>query len=287
MSKVWLITGSARGLGRHLAEAVLAAGHRVVATARDTARLADLQARYGERLRTAPLDVTDAQAATHAVQLAKTAFGRLDVLVNNAGFGHIAPFEQTPVDDFRAQIETNLYGVVNLTRAALPLMREQRCGHIINVSSVGGRMGNPGLAAYQAAKWAVGGFTEVLAQEARPFGVKIVAIEPGGMRTDWGDVAASQVPELLPEYQPSVGALLDLLEAYKGKAPGDPARVSQVILQLAEHENPPMHLLLGGDALHYFGLADTARTQAAQTWREVSLSTDSDYGKPVPAFPAN
>lgn len=285
ISKVWLITGSARGLGRHIAEAVLTAGHRLVATARDTSRLSDLQARYGEQIRVAALDVTDAKAAQAAVQLALSAFGRLDVLVNNAGFGHIAPFEQTADEDFRAQIDANFYGVVNLTRAALPAMRAQRSGHIINISSVGGRTGTPGLSAYQSAKWAVGGFTEVLAQEVTPLGIKVISLEPGGMRTDWGDIAGSRLPELLADYQPTVGRLAEMLAAYVGKAAGDPAKVAQVVLGIAAHDNPPAHLLLGSDALHYFGAAEAVRNSDAAAWRAVSLATDVDASAPLPPFP--
>jgi NAD(P)-dependent dehydrogenase (short-subunit alcohol dehydrogenase family) len=285
MSKVWLITGAARGLGRSIAEAVLAAGDALVATARDTKRLGDLQKRYGDRLRTAVLDVTDAAAGRAAVQAAVDAFGRLDVLVNNAGFGHVAAFEQSPEEDFRAQIDTNFYGVVNLTRAALPIMRRQRGGHIINISSVGGRIGTPGLSAYQAAKWAVGGFTEVLAQEVAPFGVKVVSVEPGGMRTDWGEIARGQVPELLPDYEPSVGAFQEMLKRYVGNEVGDPERVARVIVLLAAHDNPPAHLLLGSDALHYFGQIDAARSAAAERWRKVSLSTDFTTDDRIPAFP--
>jgi NAD(P)-dependent dehydrogenase (short-subunit alcohol dehydrogenase family) len=282
MSKVWLITGAARGLGRSIAEAVLTSGDRLVATARDPNRLIDLQKRYGDQLRTAALDVTDATAAQAAVQAAIDGFGRLDVLVNNAGFGHVAPFEQAPEKDFRAQIDTNFYGVVNLTRAALPIMRRQRRGHIINISSVGGRIGTPGLSAYQAAKWAVGGFTEVLAQEAKPFGVKVISVEPGGMRTQWVEIAQGQMPELLTDYEPSVGAVQNLLKQITGNEASDPDRVAQVILRLAAHENPPAHLLLGSDALHYFGQADAARAAAAERWRAVSLSTDVTAGGPIP-----
>jgi NAD(P)-dependent dehydrogenase (short-subunit alcohol dehydrogenase family) len=285
MSKVWLVTGSARGLGRHIAEAVLAAGDRLVATARDPERLSDLKARYGNQIRTAVLDVTDPVAAQAAIQGAIEAFDRLDVLVNNAGFGHIAPFEQAPEDDFRAQIDTNFYGVVHLTRAALPIMRRQRAGHIINISSVGGRIGTPGLSAYQAAKWAVGGFSEVLAQEGAPFGVKVVSVEPGGMSTDWGEIAGAHVPELLADYQPTVGALTQMLAAYAGHEASDPAKVAQVILRLAEHDDPPRHLLLGSDALQYFGEADAARIRAAETWRPVSLSTDFAAEDSIPTFP--
>ena len=285
MSKVWLITGAARGLGRSVAEAVLAAGDRLVATARDPSRLADLQKRHGDQLRTAVLDVTDADAARAAVQSAVDGFGRLDVLVNNAGFGHVAPFEQMPEDDFRSQIDTNFYGVVNLTRAALPIMRRQRSGHIINVSSVGGRIGVPGLSAYQAAKWAVGGFTEVLAQEVAPFGIKVVSLEPGGMRTGWGEIARGHMPELLSDYKPSVGAVQEMLAGHIGNEPGDPEKVAQVILRLAAHDSPPAHLLLGSDALQYFGRADAARNATAEQWRNVSLSTDVKASRPIPAFP--
>jgi NAD(P)-dependent dehydrogenase (short-subunit alcohol dehydrogenase family) len=285
MSRVWLITGAARGLGRSVAKAVLAAGESLVATARDPSRLDDLRERYGERLRIAVLDVTNADAARAAVQSAVENFGRLDVLVNNAGFGHVAPFEQMPEDDFRSQIETNFYGVVHLTRAALPIMRLQRSGHIINVSSVGGRIGIPGLSAYQAAKWAVGGFTEVLAQEVAPLGIKVVSLEPGGMRTGWGEIARGHMPELLPDYKPSVGAVQEMLAGHIGNEAGDPEKVAQVILRLAGHGNPPAHLLLGSDALHFFGQADAARNAAAEQWRNVSLSTDFKASGPIPAFP--
>jgi NAD(P)-dependent dehydrogenase (short-subunit alcohol dehydrogenase family) len=274
MSKIWLVTGSARGLGRSIVEAALAAGHSVLATARDVARLADLQERHGARLRSFALDVTDGAAAQAAVDFAISAFGRLDVLVNNAGFGRFVPFEQMDAADFRAQIDANFYGVVNLTRAALPAMRAQRSGHIINISSVGGRVGTPGLSAYQAAKWAVGGFTEVLAQEVAPFGVKVIAVEPGGMRTDWGLAARGDAPALLPDYEPSVGAILGLLKNYIGKEIGDPEKIARVVVDLANHESLPAHLLLGSDALHVFGAADAARRKAAADWASVSASTD-------------
>ena len=282
MSKIWLITGSARGLGRHLAEAVLAAGDSLVATARDPSKLSDLVSRYGDRIRPVSLDVTDAAAARAAVDVAESAFGRLDVLVNNAGYGHAAPFEQTTDEDFRAQIDTNFYGVVNVTRAALPVMRKQRSGHIIQVSSVGGRMGTPGLSAYQSAKWAVGGFTEVLAKEVAPLGIKVTAVEPGGMRTDWGVIARGAVPELLPDYEPSVGALAKMFAQYIGHEVGDPDKVAKVILQLARHDAPPEHLLLGSDAVHFFNMVDTARRADAERWQAVSLSTDADDAGALP-----
>ncbi len=171
-SQVWLITGSSRGLGRALAEAVLAAGHQLVATARNPAQLADLVRRYGSQVRAVALDVTDEQAAEDAIKTAIAAFGRLDVLVNNAGYGDISSIEDTSLADFRAQIETNLFGVIIVTKAAIPLLRGQGTGRILQFSSIGGRIGPVGRAAYAAAKWGVEGFSEVLTKEVGPFGVK-------------------------------------------------------------------------------------------------------------------
>jgi NAD(P)-dependent dehydrogenase (short-subunit alcohol dehydrogenase family) len=285
MAKVWLVTGSARGLGRKIVEAALAAGERVVATARNPRDLADLVERYGEQVRAVALDVTDSAAARAAVQATLDAFGRLDVVVNNAGFGHLAPFEQASEDDFRAQIDTNFYGVVNVTRAALPTLRKQRSGHIIQISSVGGRLGMPGFSAYQSAKWAVGGFTEVLSQELAPLGIKVTALEPGGMKTEWGNEAGGALPELLEDYAPSVGAIVELLGQHVGNETSDPVKVAQVVLKLAYHEHPPAHLLLGSDALHFFGEADKARNASAAAWRDVSLATDFAAPAALPDFP--
>jgi NAD(P)-dependent dehydrogenase (short-subunit alcohol dehydrogenase family) len=274
MSRTWLITGSAHGLGRSIVEAALAAGDRVVATARNPERLDDLVARHGESLRSFALDVTDARAARAAVDFAVATFGRLDVLVNNAGFGHFSPFEQVDEADFKAQIDANFYGVVHLTRAALPVMRGQRAGHIINISSVGGRTSVPGMSAYQAAKWAVGGFTEVLAKEVAGFGIKVVAVEPGGMRTDWGHVARGNVPALLPDYEASMRAMLEMLKGYAGHEIGDPAKVAQVVVDLAGRDKVPAHLLLGSDALHVYAEAEAVRQADAREWAAVSASTD-------------
>jgi NAD(P)-dependent dehydrogenase (short-subunit alcohol dehydrogenase family) len=197
MSKVWLVTGSGSGLGRIIADAALAAGNRVVATARNVRQLDELVCLYGENVRAVELDVTDEHQGQAAVHAAVDAFGRLDVLVNNAGYGDTRPFEQVPSNEFRQLVETCFFGVVNLTRAALPVMRQQRSGHIIQISSLGGRTAFPGNAAYFASKWAVGGFTEGLAQETAPFGVKVTALEPGGMRTNWGKRAHADRPVLL------------------------------------------------------------------------------------------
>ena len=281
MPKVWLVTGSASGLGRYIAEAVLASGDRLVATARDPRRLRDLVEKYGDQVRTAALEVSDDHAARAAVQTAVDAFGRLDVLVNNAGYGDVAPFEQLSAERFKALIDTNFYGVVNLTRAALPVMRKQRSGWILQISSVGGRLALPGSAAYHAAKWAVGGFTESLAQEVAPFGVKVTALEPGGMRTSWGTRAHKDVPALLPEYEPSVGAVIKALNSLWGNDKGDPAKIAQVILRLASSDRLPAHLLIGSDPEQYASEAEANRKAEAERWHDVSASTD--FGALAPA----
>src|SRR5579872_1637815 len=276
MTKVWLVTGSASGLGRNIAEAVLTSGDRLVATARDPHKLEDLVKKYGNQVRTAALDVADEDAANAAVRVAVDAFGRLDVVVNNAGFGDIAPFEQLSPERFKAVIDTNFYGVVYVTRAAVPIMRKQKSGCILQVSSVGGRVTRPGSTPYHAAKWAVGGFTESLAKEVAPFGVKVCALEPGGMRTNWGNRANQNTPELLPDYEPSVGAAVSALKSYWGHETSDPVKVAQVILRLDESDHLPAHLLIGSDAVQYAKQAEDTRSAEADTWHEVSIATDVD-----------
>src|SRR5882672_2000994 len=280
--RAWLVTGSAGGLGRNIAEAVLASGDRLVATARDPRRLNDLVEKYGDQIRTAALDVTSEKAAQASVQMAVDVFGHLDVVVNNAGYGDIAPFEQLSSERFKALMDTNFYGVVNVTRAALPVMRRQKSGCILQISSVGGRLARPGSAGYHAAKWAVGGFTESLAQEVGPFGVKVCALEPGGMRTNWGARANQDTPDLLPDYEPSVGSVVKALESYWGNETSDPVKVAQVILRLAAADRLPAHLLLGSDAAENAGDAEATRAADAERWRDISVSTDFDARGALP-----
>jgi len=273
MSKVWFITGSSRGLGRALAEAVLAAGHRLVATARNPEELRTLVATAPARSRAVALDVTDPEATRKAIDAAVAAFGRIDVLVNNAGYANVASIEDLPEDDFRAQVETNFFGVVNVTRAALPVLRAQRDGHIIQVSSIGGRSGSPGLAAYQSAKWAVGGFSEVLATEVRPLGIRVTIVEPGGMRTDWAG-SSMRVLESRPEYQ----GVLAPFSHMRGDAimRGDPAKIAKAILRISEEKHPPLHLLLGSDAYFLANLVGERRRAEDAQWKSLSVSTDFD-----------
>jgi len=284
MDKVWFVTGSAGGLGRNIAEAVLESGERLVATARDPKRLDDLVKKFGGRVRAAPLDVADEQAAFAAVQVAIQCFGRLDVVVNNAGYGDIAPLEQLNSERFKAVMDTNFYGVVNVARAAVPIMRKQRRGCILQISSVGGRLARPGSTPYHSAKWAVGGFTESLAQELSPFGVRVCALEPGGMRTSWGARANQETPQLLPDYEPSVGAVVERLKSYWGQEISDPAKVAQVILRLAICDHLPAHLLIGSDAVRFAAEADKSRAADAAQWQEMSLSTDADSSTEIPAM---
>ena len=274
MPNVFLITGSSRGLGRAIAEAALDAGHRVVATARRPEQLDELGERYGDRVAAVQLDVTDYEAATRAVRAAVDAFGRIDVVVNNAGYADLASVEDMSIDAFRAQIDTNLLGVVNVTKAALPVLREQGSGHIMQVSSLGGRIANAGLSAYQAAKFAVGGFSEALAQEVAPLGIRITVIEPGGMRTDWSG-SSMTIPPVSEPYAPTVGALVALM-GHAGDAAGDPAKVAEVVVRLADMPEPPLRLLLGSDAVAYAAQASEARAADDAAWRELSLSTDHD-----------
>jgi NAD(P)-dependent dehydrogenase (short-subunit alcohol dehydrogenase family) len=279
MSRTWLITGASRGFGRRLAEAVLEFGDDLVATARRPEQLDDLVARYGERTRPVALDVTDAAGASSAVEEAVNAFGRLDVVVNNAGYANSAPIEEMAEDDFRAQIETNLFGVVNVTRAALPILRAQRSGVFVQFSSIGGRVGGtPGMGAYQTAKFAVEGFSEVLANEVAPFGVKVIIVEPGAFRTDWQG-SSMQLHPVGPDYEETVGAINRYRQENDGIQPGDPARAAKVIIDVVGADDPPRRLILGSDAVTSALKAADLRAAETEKWADVSRSADYPTGQ--------
>ncbi|WP_164018485.1 oxidoreductase [Pyxidicoccus trucidator] len=275
MSKVWFITGSSRGLGRDLSKAVLAAGHRLIATARKPEQLRELIEQYGERVLPVALDVTDAAAARAAVARAVSVFGRIDVVVNNAGYANLSSIEDVAEDDFREQFETNFFGVMNVTRAVLPVLRAQRDGHILQVSSIGGRTGSPGLASYQAAKWAVEGFSEVLAKEVAPLGIRVTIIEPGGFRTDWAG-ASMRVDTVSDAYKPTVGAFMENVRKHADAIRGDPAKAARAILQLASEPQPPLRLLLGSDAVFLAEVVAAQRAEEDARWKTLSQSTDYD-----------
>src|ERR1700686_1709355 len=279
MPKVWLITGSGNGLGRDIAEAALSAGDSVVAGARRTEELAPLMTQYGERVKPVRLEVRDEAAAKAAVQLAVDTFGRLDVLVNNAGYGQFAPFEQMSAEDFRAIVDTCFYGVGYTTRPAVPVRRKQKRGHIFRVSWVGGRHAVPGNTPYHAAKWAVGGFSDSLAMEVTPFGVKVCTLEPGGIRTNWARRAVQNAPHLLPEYEATVGSFLKILRGLEGRAEGDPRKIADVILRLANSDEVPVRLILGVDAEKRVQQAEAARAMEAEKWRHLTVSAVFEDGR--------
>ncbi|MFE5138658.1 SDR family NAD(P)-dependent oxidoreductase [Streptomyces fagopyri] len=273
MSKVWFVTGSSRGLGRAIVEAALEAGDRVVATARKPAQLDDLVARHGDRVLPLALDVTSDDDIQRVVREGLDAFGHYDVVVNNAGYGDIASVEDVAPDAFRAQIDTNFYGVVQVTKAVLPILREQGSGHIFQVSSVGGRVGSPGLSAYQSAKWAVGGFSTVLAQEVAPLGIRVTVLEPGGMRTDWAG-SSMTIPPVSEPYRRTVAAFADMIRSSSasGSAESDPVKVAQVVRDLAGRQDAPVRIVLGAQAYEIAQAASRAITESDEKWREVSES---------------
>jgi NAD(P)-dependent dehydrogenase (short-subunit alcohol dehydrogenase family) len=268
---VFLVTGASRGLGRSIVTAALAAGHQVVAGVRDLHALDDVTVPEGSVLVPVALDVTDADAARTAVHTAVERFGRLDVLVNNAGYANLASIEDVEPDDFRAQVETNLFGVVTLTQAALPVMREQGSGHVVQVSSVGGRLATPGLGAYQTAKWAVGGFSSVLAAEVAPLGVRVTVLEPGGMRTDWAGPSMRVAP-VRREYAATVGASARMHGGTNIGA-SDPDLVAQLVLEVVAMDEPPLRLLVGPDAYGIATAAGRVLLAEDERWETLSRST--------------
>lgn len=284
MPKNWLITGCSRGLGRALAEAVVACGDNLVATARKRSDLEDLAAQAGERIITLSLDVTDYRGACEAVTAAVGTFGRLDVLANVAGYGNLGPIEDTSIEDFRAQIETNLFGVINLCKAAIPTMREQRSGHIVNFSSVGGRIGSTGRAPYSAAKFGVEGFSEVMATEMAALGVKVTVIEPGGFRTDFAGASTRIATDVRAEYDSTVGEAARFQRNYNGKQPGDPVKAALVVLKVVGMSdpafgvpgpNPKLHrIVLGSDAYKAIGSRLDALRAEFEAGRDLAYSTD-------------
>src|ERR1700719_3649652 len=277
MSKIWLITGASRGLGRAFTEGVLKAGHRVVATARNSEQLAEVASRFGENVRTVALEVTKEAQAKYAVAATMQTFGGLDVLVNNAGYGNVCPVEDTSLADFRAQIETNLFGVIIMTKALLPHFRERASGHIIQISSIGGRVGPVGRAAYAAAKFGVEGFSESLSKEVGPLGIKVTIVEPGGFRTDFAG-SSTELREGRPEYDSTVGATVRFQREYDGKQPGDPAKAAAALLQIASLSDPPLRLLLGSDSYHAAEQAALQKLEADRKWKDLSTSTDYASG---------
>ncbi|MFC5409711.1 oxidoreductase [Larkinella bovis] len=275
MTKIWFITGSSRGLGKSLTEAVLKNGDQVAATARNPKQLDDLVQQYPDQLHPIQLDVTVKEQIYKAVANAIEHFGRIDVLVNNAGFGITGAAEAFTDQQVRSQLETNLYAPIEVTRAVLPHMRKQRSGHILQISSVGGRVGSAGLTIYQAAKFGLSGFSEALSKEVASFGIKVTSVEPGGFRTDWAGSSMSFAPEI-EGYEHTIGGITKFLESGDFVPVGDPDKAAKAMIQLVNHPEPPLHLVLGSEAVGILQQADANRKAELEKWMPVSLSTDHD-----------
>jgi NAD(P)-dependent dehydrogenase (short-subunit alcohol dehydrogenase family) len=280
MEQTWFITGSSRGLGRALVHAALAAGDLVVATARQPTQLDDLVVDYGERIHAIALDVTDSAAAGSAIAEARRHFGRLDVIVNNAGYANVSPIETTDDADFRAQFETNFWGVYHVSKAAIPVLREQGGGLVMQISSVGGRVGgSPGIASYQAAKFAIDGFSRVLRAETGPFGVKVLVVEPSGFRTDWA--GSSMTVHDIPEaYASTVGGMNSRVRQGTDGPAGDPTRAAEILVRVAKRGDIPDHLPLGVNAVEGSIRLDEQLLAADRRWSDVSRS--ADFSEPYP-----
>jgi NAD(P)-dependent dehydrogenase (short-subunit alcohol dehydrogenase family) len=284
MEQYWFITGSSRGLGRALVQAAIEAGDCVAATARRPEQLGDIVAAYGTRVHAIALDVTDPAAAQAAIGEARERFARLDVIVNNAGYANVGPIETTADDDFRSQFETNFWGVYHVTKAAIPILRTQESGLVIQISSVGGRVGgSPGIASYQAAKFAIDGFSRVLRSETAPFGVKVLVVEPSGFRTDWA--GASMTVHAVPDaYASTVGAVNTRIRQNPAGPVGDPVRAAEILVKVAKRRDIPEHLALGVSAVEASIALDQRLLAEDRRWQQVGRS--ADYGEAYPVgFP--
>lgn len=284
MQKTWFITGSSRGFGRELVVAALEAGDRVAATARRPEQLADLAAQYGDRILPLALDVTEPERARAALDEAVATFGRLDVIVNNAGYANVAPIETADDTDVRAQFETNFWGVYTVSKAAIPLLRAQGGGLIVQFSSVGGRVGGSlGIASYQAAKFAIDGFSRVLRAETAPFGIRVLVVEPSGFRTDWAG-SSMTVHDIPADYEQTIGAVNARLRQNPEGPAGDPRRAAEILVALAGRDDLPEHLPLGVNAVEMSIAQDRRLLAADERWAAVGRSADFAEPYPVP-FP--
>lgn len=273
-SPVWFITGCSSGFGREVARAVLARGWRVVATARDAARVAALGEGAEDRLLAVALDVTNGEQIAAAVARAIERFGRIDVLLNNAGYGYQSSVEEGVEEEIRAQFDANVFGLFALTRAVLPHLRAQGGGHVINISSVAGFIGFAGSGYYAASKHAVEGWSDSLAAEGEPLGIRVTCVEPGPFRTDWAGRSLHQTPVRIEGYQLTAGARLGMTAGYSGKQPGDPARAAEAIIAIAEEANPPRHLLLGRWAFDAVTERLRNKLDEVARWRSTAIGAD-------------
>lgn len=272
---VWFITGCSTGFGRELAQAVLAKGYRAVVTARRPEDVRDIVAAHGERALALALDVTAPEQVREAVGQALAAFGQIDVLVNNAGIGYFSSLEEGDDAAVRRMFEINVFGLVDVTKAALPGMRARKRGTIVNLSSIGGLTAFPSLSYYNATKFAVEALSESLAQEVGPLGIKVLLVEPSGFRTDWAGRSADETPVQIADYEETVGARLRMSRANSGKQAGDPARAAQAIIAAVESPEPPLRLLLGEFALSAARAKLDALRRDFDAWEETTRGADA------------
>ncbi|WP_019072438.1 oxidoreductase [Streptomyces hokutonensis] len=274
---VWFITGSSRGFGLEITRAALAAGHQVVATARKAEAVREAFPDAGDALLAVPLDVTDPQSIQAAVDAAVEGFGRIDVLVNNAGTGLLAAVEESDDAAVRALYETNVFGPLAVQRAVLPVLRRQRSGHVINISSIVGFATAPGWGIYASTKFAVEGFTETLHAELAPLGIHVTLVEPGFFRTDFLDPASLNSDiDVIDDYASTAGAMRAAVPSLNHAQPGDPAKAARAIVEIAATPEPPLRLPLGTDTLQAFDAKLDAFRKEMDTWRHIALSTDHD-----------
>jgi NAD(P)-dependent dehydrogenase (short-subunit alcohol dehydrogenase family) len=272
--KVWFITGCSTGFGRELAKQVLESGQRVVMTARNTASLEALQARFPDHARSLELDLTDSASIAIAAEAAHSAFGQIDVLVNNAGYGYVAAIEEGEDIEVRRQFETNVFGLFALTRFVLPFMRARRSGHILNLSSIGGLVAFGATGYYHASKFAVEGFSEALAAEVAPLGLKVTIVEPSGFRTDWAGRSIIESKTVIDDYAQTAGARRKATRDASGKQRGDPARAAKAMRQVVDMPSPPLRLLLGADAYKLAITRAETQRKAFEDTKELTLSAD-------------
>lgn len=275
---VWLITGCSTGLGRAIAVAALDNGYRVVVTARDPDRVKDLAATYPAHALALPLDVTDASQVTATVAEAERVFGRIDVLVNNAGYGYLAAIEEGEESDVQAMFDTNFFGVMRMVKAVLPGMRTRGRGHIVNISSMTGLVANPAAGYYASSKFALEALTEALSKEVHPLGIRVTAIEPGAFRTDWSGRSMKESRLAIAAYANTAGARRVLIRAADGRQAGDPARAAAAVLMVVESAQPPLHLLLGRDIYEAFQAKLAGWRDTLAEWESVTLGTDFPQG---------
>jgi NADP-dependent 3-hydroxy acid dehydrogenase YdfG len=277
--KVWFITGASTGFGRLLAEEVLKAGGKVVATARKLDKVADLEAKYPQTAKALSLDVTDAGQVDSAVTQALAKFGRVDVLVNNAGYGLAGAIEEVSEAEFMPMFETNVFGLLRMTRAFLPHLRKQRSGHIINLSSIGGVVASPGMGYYNATKFAVEGISESLAAELAPLGIHVTIIEPGPFRTDFLGRSGVVAKTRIADYDATAGNMRKYFAENEGKQKGNPLRAVHAMMQVVESPNPPLRLLLGASALQRLRAKFSDWEKEIAAWEKVTVGADFPDGE--------